>query len=127
MILDTNAISALASGHSEVAQLISQARSPSISFISIAEFKFGLLGSTRPEAGETLLKSLTEILPTLCPDSDTLTHYAQIAHQLKLAGRPIPQNDIWTAALARQLDQPVLSRDRHFDSVKGLKRIAWTP
>jgi predicted nucleic acid-binding protein len=45
--------------------------------------------------------------------------------ELKLAGHPIPENDIWIAALARQHNLPVVSRDLHFRWVEGLKTIAW--
>ena len=127
MILDTNAISALAGSDPDISRLIGESKSAVISFIAIAEFKFGLLGSTRPESGEALLRSLVQILPVLSPTSETLSHYADIAHLLKKSGRPIPQNDIWTAALALQFNTPVLSRDRHFDFVEGVDRIDWEP
>jgi tRNA(fMet)-specific endonuclease VapC len=39
--------------------------------------------------------------------------------------RPIPTNDIWIAALARQHQMPILSRDHHFDFVEGIQRIEW--
>ena len=39
--------------------------------------------------------------------------------------RPIPANDLWIAALARQHSLPLLSRDRRFDFVAGLKRLGW--
>jgi predicted nucleic acid-binding protein len=32
---------------------------------------------------------------------------------------------VWIAALARQHALPILSRDRHFDFVPGLRRIGW--
>jgi len=37
----------------------------------------------------------------------------------------LPANDVWIAALARQHDLPVLSRDTHFDAVPGLTRLSW--
>ncbi|HYN21267.1 MAG TPA: PIN domain-containing protein [Thermoanaerobaculia bacterium] len=37
----------------------------------------------------------------------------------------MPENDLWIAALARQHNQPVVSRDGHFDDVSDLRRIAW--
>lgn len=41
--------------------------------------------------------------------------------------RPIiPMNDLWIAAIARQHNLPVLSRDTHFDHVAGLTRIGWS-
>lgn len=33
--------------------------------------------------------------------------------------------DVWIAALCRQHDLPLLSRDRHFDQVTGIKRLEW--
>jgi predicted nucleic acid-binding protein len=52
-------------------------------------------------------------------------HYAEVRDELKRSGRPIPGNDLWIAALARQHALPLLSRARHFDFVPGLKRVAW--
>ena len=41
---------------------------------------------------------------------------------LKQAGHPIPANDAWIAALALEHRRPILSRDQHFDAVRGLHR-----
>ena len=41
------------------------------------------------------------------------------------AGQPIPENDLWIAALARQHRLPILSNDAHFDQVSGVKRLGW--
>jgi tRNA(fMet)-specific endonuclease VapC len=43
----------------------------------------------------------------------------------KKAGTPIPSNDVWIAALCRLHSLPIVSRDRHFDLVPGIKRIEW--
>jgi predicted nucleic acid-binding protein len=61
----------------------------------------------------------------LLVDEVTAERYADIRAELKRAGRPIPGNDLWIAALARQHKTPLLSRDAHFDFVPGLKRIGW--
>jgi predicted nucleic acid-binding protein len=55
----------------------------------------------------------------------TLTHYAEVRRQLKKAGTPIPANDCWIAALAKEHRLPIVSRDKHFDAVKGVRRISW--
>jgi tRNA(fMet)-specific endonuclease VapC len=55
----------------------------------------------------------------------TTRHYAEITLELKRKGKPISTNDLWIAALCRQHSLPLLSRDRHFDLVTGLKRLAW--
>jgi tRNA(fMet)-specific endonuclease VapC len=41
------------------------------------------------------------------------------------ASSAIPENDYWIAALAQQHRLPIVSQDRHFDSVKGIQRIDW--
>jgi predicted nucleic acid-binding protein len=48
-----------------------------------------------------------------------------VRSELRDRGRPIPVNDVWIAALARQHTLPILSRDTHFDEVAGIQRIGW--
>ncbi len=55
-------------------------------------------------------------------DLDTAAYYARLRDELRTAGRPIPSNDTWIAALAVQHGPPVVSRDEHFDQVR---RIQW--
>jgi len=125
MILDTNSLSALAARDRALLRLLGTADALFISFVAVAEFQFGLLGSTRPQAGIALLDQLCANVPVLYPEAETLAHYAAIADQLKRIGHPVPHNDIWTAALARQHALPVLSRDRHFDFIDGIQRLDW--
>ncbi|HEY4572503.1 MAG TPA: PIN domain-containing protein [Thermoanaerobaculia bacterium] len=40
-------------------------------------------------------------------------------------GRPIPENDIWIAASARQHGLTLATRDGHFDDVDGLITETW--
>jgi tRNA(fMet)-specific endonuclease VapC len=60
----------------------------------------------------------------LC-DRATARQYARISHQLRKKGRPIPQNDLWIAALAVQHHQTVLTRDAHFNHIDGLLIKSW--
>ena len=61
----------------------------------------------------------------LAVDENTAERYAEVRDELWHRGRPIPGNDLWIAALARQYGLPLLSRDGHFDYVAGMKRIGW--
>jgi len=56
---------------------------------------------------------------------ETAAVYAAVRVSLRQAGRPIPANDAWIAALALQHRLPILSRDEHFDAVPGLDRRDW--
>ena len=68
------------------------------------------------------LIAVTRVLPV---DHETSVHYAQIRTELKKAGRPIPSNDLWIAALSRQHRLPLMTQDRHLDAVRDLTRIGW--
>ena len=125
MILDTNAISDLVERNWTLVEMVDKATDAALPFIAVAEYQRGLLGSTKPQKGQAILDGLREILPLILADNQTITLYAEIGDQLKRIGRPIPTNDIWIAALARQHELPILSKDRHFDHVPGIRRIDW--
>jgi tRNA(fMet)-specific endonuclease VapC len=44
---------------------------------------------------------------------------------LEAIGQPIPENDLWIAAVALELDMPLANRDAHFDRIDGLAVIKW--
>jgi len=46
-------------------------------------------------------------------DAVTENYYGQIKKELKDKGNPIPENDIWIAALAKQHDLELVSQDKH--------------
>jgi tRNA(fMet)-specific endonuclease VapC len=58
-------------------------------------------------------------------DQYTAEIYAQIRFELKQKGRPLPDNDIWIAALARQHNLSLVTRDSHFNVVDGIQRMSW--
>jgi tRNA(fMet)-specific endonuclease VapC len=61
----------------------------------------------------------------LLPTAATADHYGQIRAALAKAGTPIPENDIWIAALAKEFQLPLAARDRHFDLIAGLQVLKW--
>jgi predicted nucleic acid-binding protein len=56
---------------------------------------------------------------------ETAVVYAAVRVALKEAGQPIPANDAWIAALALEHRLQILSRDQHFNAVRGVRRWAW--
>ena len=54
--------------------------------------------------------------------AETNIVYAGLRGALKPRGRLIPANDAWIAALAMEHGLSLLSRDTHFDVVRGLRR-----
>jgi len=125
MILDTNALSALAARNKSLVQKLAPATRIAVTLISLGEYEFGILGSSYRSELKTWLDALLLKCDVLLPNRDTLFYYAAIRNQLKVAGKPIPANDVWIAALVRQHNMPLLSKDRHFDWVAGVERIDW--
>ena len=125
MILDTNALSAMADGDKRLEVVLQEASRIAIPAIVLGEYKFGIRQSRNRKVYERWLAELAEVAQVLAVDEDTADRYAEVRGELKQAGRPIPGNDVWIAALVRQYSLPLLSRDCHFDSVPGLKRINW--
>ena len=58
-------------------------------------------------------------------DTATAQQYGDIKNQLRAKGRPIPENDIWIAAIAMQYQLTLVARDGHFHEVDGLQVETW--
>ena len=61
----------------------------------------------------------------LVPSEATAREYGRIKAELRAAGKPIPENDIWIAAQAREHGLPVATCDEHFKCVDGLTVLDW--
>jgi len=125
MILDRNALSALIDGDPAIDDVIRDFESLKLNSISLGEYRFGFLQSRHRTEYENQLSQLEADFDVLSVDVTTATFYALVRHELKSLGRSIPYRDIWIAALARQHSLPVVSRDSHFDSVRGIRRLSW--
>ena len=126
MIVDTNALSALAKKDKSLLDRMQDAERLALTFITIGEFTYGIRqSSVRNELELWLKQQLVARFEILFPDFSTVEHYADVRLLLRRKGTPIPANGIWIAALAIQHHLPILSLDRHFNSVEGMTRIAW--
>ena len=125
MILDTNAVSAFGFGELAVANAAAVQPTLYLPAVVLGEYRYGLLGSARRIEMESWLNLFLDEVEILDIRRSTALKYAEIRRALKDAGTPIPINDVWVAALASEHGLPVLSRDEHFDRVKGLRRVAW--
>jgi tRNA(fMet)-specific endonuclease VapC len=125
LIVDTNALSAMADSRPGITDGLASARYVAIPVIVLGEYRFGVSQSRRRADYEEWLRVNLPLCRVLEITEATASVYAEVRLELKRAGTPIPSNDLWIAALSRQLELPVLSRDLHFDLVKGLRRVGW--
>ena len=93
--------------------------------VALGELYKGALASSRPAANIRLVDDFLLIAALLYPDSATAQSYAQASLGLSRKGRPIPENDIWIAAVALECEMPLATRDEHFSEVEGLQIIRW--
>ena len=125
MLLDTNALSALAAGDETLIQTIEKVPRLCVTIISLGEYSYGIAQSRHEIELAWCLDAFLQRADVLYLRRETLPHYAEVRRQLKKDGTPIPANDCWIAALAKEHRLPVVSLDKHFDAVKGLRRISW--
>jgi tRNA(fMet)-specific endonuclease VapC len=122
--VDTNRLSDLFGGDSGLADALDYCDEVWLPLIVVGEIQAGFHGGSHPHRNSRMLSAFLQ-RPTagiLCPDPETANYYARLFVQLKRAGKPIPDNDLWIAALCVQHNLTLISRDRHFDRIPQLLR-----
>jgi tRNA(fMet)-specific endonuclease VapC len=125
MILDTNALSALSEGDEKLRRVLYGHTAIMVPVVVLGEFEFGIQRSRRRAHYEEWLDKNLGLIEVLGLGRETARCYAKIREELKVAGKPIPSNDVWIAALCRESGLPLVTRDGHFRLVKGLQVIDW--
>ena len=125
MILDTNALSAFADGDQDLLRVIDKELALSLPVIVLGEYLYGIQQSRFRLRYQRWLDANLPLFDVLVVGLETARRYAEIRRELKTAGTLIPSNDAWIASLAREHRLPVVTRDSHFQAVRGLHRLTW--
>lgn len=124
-LLDTNVVIALIKREPLVLQQFNASVRIILPMPVVGELKYGaLLGSITQESLERI-DGLVASCDVLNVDLETASHYASIKRTLRERGRPIPENDLWIAAIARQHDLPLVTRDAHFQAIDDIQLLTW--
>lgn len=124
-LLDTNIIAAWLKGETSVADKIDKAKEIHIPIIAVGELYYGALYSTQVAKNMKEIKSITSTYNVLQIDEETTIAYGNIKAALRKKGKPIPENDIWIAAIAKRFELVVVTRDKHFKEIDGIKIKSW--
>jgi tRNA(fMet)-specific endonuclease VapC len=89
----------------------------------VGELRYGALNSTRVEQNLVEVERLVARCRILDVTVATAQVYARLRLDLKQKGKPIPENDLWIAALCVEHNLPLAFVDSHFDAVDGLQRF----
>jgi len=90
----------------------------------IGELRYGALNSRRAADNLTRIDRLVDRCRVFDVNAVTADTYARVRVQLKRAGHPIPENDVWIAALCIQHAVSLATSDQHFNAVEELKVVA---
>jgi tRNA(fMet)-specific endonuclease VapC len=124
-LLDTNAIIALQRENAALTALLRPASDVFLPVIAVGELYFGAYKSQRVEENRRAVAAFIANRVVLKVDTDTTDVFGQVKQQLRAKGRPIPENDIWIAALAIQHDLTLISNDEHFSELDNLTWRSW--
>ena len=123
ILLDTNAYTAYLAGDREVLRVLAEADIIYLSIFVQGELYAGFKGGNREQENIAILQVFQDKprVSILNATSETAEIFAQIKNQLKTAGTPLPINDIWIAAHAMETGSGVVTYDKHFTRVPGIR------
>lgn len=124
-LLDTNIIIALFADEAVVKNNLAQADEVFVPSIAIGELCYGAKKSGRPQENLVRVNELVVNSTVVGCDAETARQYGEVKNKLRLRGRPLPENDIWIAALALQYELTLVTRDAHFQEVENLQTVVW--
>lgn len=125
--LDTNAYTAFQLGHgASVKALVDTAELIGMPFVVDAELRAGFKKGEHTKDNYAKLQrfQMSDRVFVLWPDAMTGELYARVWAELSAAGKPIPTNDIWIAAICLQHHLPLATADRHFKQVPLLQTLS---
>ncbi len=124
-LLDTNIIAAWLKGEKTIADKIDKAKEIYIPIIVVGELYYGALYSTQVQKNIGNIQRITSHYNVLQIDEATTIAYGNIKAALRKKGKPVPENDIWIAAIAQRYQLTVVTRDKHFKEIENITLKKW--
>ncbi len=124
-LLDTNTVIGLMEGLPGSRTLLDRDDPVLVSIIVLGELYYGAQKSQRFEHNLERIRTITSLCTVLGCAWGTAHEYGRLKNEQRKKGRPIPENDLWIAATARQYDLILVTRDGHFDEIDGLSTEVW--
>lgn len=124
-LVDTNVVIALFANEPSVEDRFNQAERIHLPVIVLGELIYGAKYSRHPEENFRKIQDFRQMCESQWIDEETAIRYGEIKQQLRQKGHPIPDNDIWIAAIAQQHQLILVTRDSHFNEIEGLMIERW--
>lgn len=124
-LLDTTILIALFADETDVKERLAHADEVFVPCIVIGELYYGAWRSQRARENVARIDELVEEIVVLGCGIETARCYGEIKNALRAKGRPVPENDLWIAAIAVERGLTLATRDAHFGEVIALKMEKW--
>ena len=124
-LLDTNIVVAIFANDATVINSLANANEVFVPSIALGELYYGAHKSRRVEENIARINEFAVSSSILACNAETSQQYGKIKNGLRVKGRPIPENDIWIAAISKQHGLTLISRDEHFKNIDGLSISTW--
>ena len=124
-LLDTNIVIALFADEATVKARLATAAEVFVPAVVLGELYVGARKSGQPAANLAKVEQFAAATAVLPSDAATARHYGEVKDGPRLKGRPIPENDVWIAAVVLQHGRTLVSCDAHFGDVDGLQVEVW--
>jgi len=112
-LLDTNIVIALFASDSAVTDRLEDAEEVFIPSIVLGELYYGAHKSSRAKENIARLDDFAASNVVLSCDTEIARRYGEVKDRLRQKGHPIPENDIWIAAIALHHGLTLVTRDMH--------------
>jgi tRNA(fMet)-specific endonuclease VapC len=128
-VLDTSVVVSLLKGTPDAAKNLQALQDTNqriaLTVITAYELLKGANLSSRRQDNLSDVKNILSSVEMLDLSYDATLEAAQIYAELKETGRKIGELDILIAAIAKTNGEDILTRDRHFEIIPGVKLRKW--
>jgi len=123
IIIDTNAYTRFLTGDEDVLDVIAAAETTYLSIFVLGELYAGFAGGTKESKNKDALRQflLKATVKILNATSETAEVFGFVKSNLRMAGTPVPINDVWIAAHGIETGSTIITYDTHFKKIAGVR------
>lgn len=123
ILVDTNCYIFYLSGDQDVLDALADADIVFMSIFVLGELYAGFKGGNKEKENIAILKKFLDksTVSVLNATKETAEIFGVVKNSLKEAATPIPINDVWIAAHTLETGSLIITYDKHFNLVPGLR------
>jgi tRNA(fMet)-specific endonuclease VapC len=123
ILLDTGAYARFLAGDEKVLDRLAASDRVYMSVFVLGELLAGFRAGVKERHNRRILERFLSKpgVSVLEATTETAEYFAMVKTNLRSAGRPIPSNDVWIAAHALDAGAVLVTYDRRFRAVPGLR------